>query len=94
MMSSNILRSSSVFAMPIFLRQTEVISADYAVLDQSAAAFGDLLFSLFSVFQTNWISKYRKSYYRSGTFMQIAPETYAPVRINHNLRMSKLRMVA
>ena len=39
-----------------FSRQIEVILADYAVLDQSVAAFGDLLFELFGVFQTIWIS--------------------------------------
>ena len=56
-----------------FSRQLEVIPADYAVLDQSVAAFADLLISLFGVFQTNWISKYRKSHYRFGTIMQLAP---------------------
>ena len=39
-----------------FLRQVEVIPAYYAILDQSIAAFGDLLIGLFSVFQTIWIS--------------------------------------
>ena len=39
-----------------FLCQVEVFSLCYAVPDQSIAAFGDLLISLFSVFQTIWIS--------------------------------------
>ena len=50
----------------------EVIPADYAVLDQSVATFGDLLFGLFCVFQTNRISRYRKSYYRFGTIVELA----------------------
>ena len=33
-----------------------MIPADYAVPDQSAAAFGDLLSGLFGVFRTVWIS--------------------------------------
>ena len=62
MMSGNILSSSSVFAIEnFFSRQLKEISADYAVLDQSVAAFGDLLFGLFGEFLTTWISKYRKS---------------------------------
>ena len=56
MMSSNLLRSSSLSASVNFLRQVEVIPAYYAVPDQSIAAFCNLLIGLVSVFQTIWIS--------------------------------------
>ena len=56
MMSSNLLRSSSLFCQCNFQRQVEVIPGYYSLLDQLIAAFGDLLIGLFSVFQTIWIS--------------------------------------
>ena len=62
MMSSNLLRSSSLFCQCNFQRQVELIPGYYALLDQLIAAFGDLLIGLFSVFQTIWISDRDRGY--------------------------------
>ena len=59
---TNILWSLLVFSPHFFEIQNYLNKMDkpfpayYAVLDQSIAAFGDLLIGLFSVFQTIWIS--------------------------------------
>ena len=51
MMSSNLLRSSSLFCQCNFQRQVEVIPGYYSLLDQLIAAFGDLLIGFFGYFK-------------------------------------------
>ena len=73
MMSSNLLRSSSLFCQCNFQRQVEVIPGYYSLLDQLIAAFGDLLIDFsayFKLFGFPTAIEAINSYRGIGTFVK------------------------